>query len=152
MSIFLVVYSFLLTIIIETLFLALLFSKLAKYQKTIFAFTNAITNLFAQTINYLLITELNLNYYLSLFLVEVVVFISEFFFYLFYFKNMKISLFSIIGNLFTLSLSFIINALVNDIILVVIVPISICVVFILLTYLIKRYYGNYKAKRKSEIK
>lgn len=152
MGIFLVVYSFLLTIIIETLFLALLFSKLAKYQKTIFAFTNAITNLLAQTINYLLITELNLNYYLSLFLVEVVVFISEFFFYLFYFKNMKISLFSIIGNLFTLSLSFIINALVNDIILVVIVPISICVAFILLTYLIKRYYGNYKAKRKSEIK
>ena len=152
MGIFLVVYSFVLTLIIVTLFRALLFSKLAKYQKTIFAFTNAITNLFAQTINYLLITELNLNYYLSLFLVEVVVFVSEFFFYLFYFKNMKISLFSIIGNLFTLSLSFIINALVNDIILVVIVPISICVVFILLTYLIKRYYGNYKAKRKSEIK
>lgn len=149
MGTFLVVYSFLLTIIVETLFLALLFSKLTKHQKTIFAFTNAITNLFAQTINNLLIIELNFNYYLSLFLVEVVVFISEFFFYLFYFKNMKISLFSIVGNLFTLSLTFIINALVNDIILVVIVPISICVVFILLTYLIKRYYGNYKAKRKS---
>lgn len=149
MGTFLVVYSFLLTIIVETLFLALLFSKPTKHQKTIFAFTNAITNLFAQTINYLLIIELNFNYYLSLFLVEVVVFTSEFFFYLFYFKNMKISLFSIVGNLFTLSLTFIINALVNDIILVVIVPISICVVFILLTYLIKRYYGNYKAKRKS---
>lgn len=148
MGSFIVIYSLLLTIISETLFLSILTTSKSKERLVVFALTNALTNILAQIANYFLVNLCLLNYYLSLSIIEFFVFLVEFIFYLLYFKDWKIAKFSLIGNAFTLSLTFVVNAVIDNIVLLILLPIVLTIIFIVITYFIKKIYDYSRIKIK----
>ena len=150
MGTFIVIYSLLLTIISETLFLSVLTTIKNKESYIIFILINALTNILAQIANYCLVNLCLLNYYLSLSIIEFFVFLVEFIFYFLYFKDWKIATFSLIGNAFTLSLTFVVNAVIDNIVLLIILPLVLTIVFIVLTYFIKKIYDYSRIKIKQE--
>ena len=150
MGTFIVIYSLLLTIISETLFLSVLTTIKNKESYIIFILINALTNILAQIANYCLVNLCLLNYYLSLSIIEFFVFLVEFIFYFLYFKDWKIATFSLIGNAFTLSLTFVVNAVIDNIVLLILLPIVLTIVFIVLTYFIKKIYDYSRIKIKQE--
>lgn len=150
MGSFIVIYSLLLTIISETLFLSFLTTNKNKERFVVFALTNALTNVLSQIANYCLVNLCLLNYYLSLSIIEFFVFLIEFVFYFLYFKDWKITTFSLIGNAFTLSLTFVINEVIDNIVLLILLPILLTIIFIVLTYFIKKIYDYSRIKIKQE--
>lgn len=150
MGTFIVIYSLLLTIISETLFLSVLTTSKNKERYIVFMLINALTNILAQIANYCLVNLCLLNYYLSLSIIEFFVFLVEFIFYFLYFKDLKIATFSLIGNAFTLSLTFVANAVIDNIVLLILLPIVLTIVFIVLTYFIKKIYDYSRVKIKQE--
>ena len=150
MGTFIVIYSLLLTIISEALFLSVLTTIKNKESYIIFILINALTNVLAQIANYCLVNLCLLNYYLSLSIIEFFVFLVEFIFYFLYFKDWKIATFSLIGNVFTLSLTFVVNAVIDNIVLLILLPIVLTIVFIVLTYFIKKIYDYSRIKIKQE--
>lgn len=150
MESFIVIYSLLLTIISETLFLTILETNKNKERFVVFILTNALTNLLAQIANYCLVNLCSLDYYLSLSIIEFFVFLVEFIFYFLYFKDWKIATFSLIGNAFTLSLTFLINAVIDNMVLLILLPIVLTIIFIVLTYFIKKIYDYSRIKIKHE--
>ena len=150
MGTFIVIYSLLLTIISETLFLSVLTTSKNKECYIVFMLINALTNILAQIANYCLVNLCLLNYYLSLSIIELFVFIVEFIFYFLYFKDWKIATFSLIGNAFTLSLTFVVNAVIDNIVLLIVLPLVLTIVFIVLTYFIKKIYDYSRIKIKQE--
>ena len=150
MGSFIVIYSLLLTIISETLFLSILTTNKNKERLVVFALTNALTNILAQIVNYCLVNLCLLNYYLSLSIIEFFVFLFEFIFYFLYFKDWKIATFSLIGNAFTLSLTFMVNAVIDNIVLLILLPIVLTIIFIVITYFIKKIYDYSRIKIKQE--
>ena len=150
MGTFIVIYSLLLTIISETLFLSVLTTSKNKERLAVFALTNALTNILAQIANYCLVNLCLLNYYLSLSIIEFFVFLIEFIFYFLYFKDWKIATFSLVGNAFTLSLTFVVNAVMDNIVLLILLPIVLTIIFIVLTYFIKKIYDYSRIKIKQE--
>lgn len=150
MGTFIVIYSLLLTIISEALFLSVLTTIKNKESYIIFILINALTNTLAQIANYCLVNLCLLNYYLSLSIIEFFVFLVEFIFYFLYFKDWKIATFSLIGNAFTLSLTFVVNAVIDNIVLLILLPIVLTIIFIVLTYFIKKIYDYSRIKIKQE--
>ena len=150
MGSFIVIYSLLLTIISETLFLSILTTNKNKERLVVFALTNALTNILASIANYCLVNLCLLNYYLSLSIIEFFVFLVEFIFYFLYFKDWKIATFSLIGNAFTLSLTFVVNAVIDNIVLLILLPIVLTIIFIVITYFIKKIYDYSRIKIKQE--
>ena len=150
MGTFIVIYSLLLTIISEALFLSVLTTIKNKESYIIFILINALTNILAQIANYCLVNLCLLNYYLSLSIIEFFVFLVEFIFYFLYFKDWKIATFSLIGNAFTLSLTFVVNEVIDNIVLLILLPIVLTIVFIVLTYFIKKIYDYSRVKIKQE--
>ena len=150
MGSFIVIYSLLLTIISETLFLSILTTNKNKERLVVFALTNALTNVLAQIANYFLVNLCLLNYYLSLSIIEFFVFLVEFIFYFLYFKDWKIATFSLIGNAFTLSLTFVVSAVIDNIVLLILLPIVLTIIFIVITYFIKKIYDYSRIKIKQE--
>lgn len=150
MGSFIVIYSLLLTIISETLFLSILTTNKNKERLVVFALTNALTNILTQIANYCLVNLCLLNYYLSLSIIEFFVFLVEFIFYFLYFKDWKIATFSLIGNAFTLSLTFVVNAVKDNIVLLILLPIVLTIIFIVITYFIKKIYDYSRIKIKQE--
>ncbi len=150
MGTFIVIYSLLLTIISEALFLSVLTTIKNKESYIIFISINALTNILAQIANYCLVNLCLINYYLSLSIIEFFVFLFEFVFYFLYFKDWKIATFSLVGNAFTLSLTFVVNAVMDNIVLVVILPLVLTIVFIVLTYFIRKIYENWRINIKPE--
>lgn len=150
MGSFIVIYSLLLTIISETLFLSILTTNKNKERYIVFILNNALTNILVQIVNYCLVNLCLLNYYLSLSIIEFFVFLVEFIFYFLYFKDWKIATFSLIGNAFTLSLTFVINAVIDNIVLLILLPIVLTIIFIVLTYFIKKIYDYSRIKIKQE--
>ena len=150
MGTFIVIYSLLLTIISETLFLSVLTTSKNQERCIIFILINALTNVLAQIANYCLVNLCLLNYYLSLSIIEFFVFLVEFIFYFLYFKDWKIATFSLVGNAFTLSLTFVVNAVMDNIVLLIILPLVLTIVFIVLTYFIKKIYDYSRIKIKQE--
>ena len=154
MGTFIVIYSLLLTIISETLFLSVFTTSKNKECYIVFAFvfalTNALTNILAQIANYCLVNLCLLNYYLSLSIIEFFVFLVEFIFYFLYFRDWKIATFSLVGNAFTLSLTFVVNAVIDNIVLLILLPIVLTIIFIVITYFIKKIYDYSRIKIKQE--
>ena len=150
MGSFIVIYSLLLTIISETLFLSILTTNKNKERLVVFALTNVLTNILAQIANYCLVNLCILNYYLSLSIIEFFVFLVEFIFYFLYFKDWKIATLSLVGNAFTLSLSFVVNAVIDNIVLLILLPIVLTIIFIVITYFIKKIYDYSRIKIKQE--
>ena len=150
MGTFIVIYSLLLTIISETLFLSVLTTSKNKESYIIFILINALTNILAQIANYCLVNLCLLNYYLSLSIIEFFVFLVEFIFYFLYFKAWKIATFSLVGNAFTLSLTFVVNAVIDNIVLLILLPIVLTIIFIVITYFIKKIYDYSRIKIKQE--
>ena len=150
MGTFIVIYSLLLTILSETLFLSILTTNKNKERYLIFILTNALTNLLAQIANYCLVKLCLLNYYLSLLIIEFFVFLVECIFYFLYFKEWKIATFSLVGNAFTLSLTFVVNEVMDNIVLIIILPLVLTIVFIVLTYFIRKIYENWRINIKPE--
>lgn len=150
MGTFIVIYSLLLTIISETLFLSVLTTIKNKENYIIFILVNALTNILAQIANYCLVNLCLLNYYLSLSIIEFFVFLVEFIFYFLYFKDWKIATFSLIGNAFTLSLTFVVNAVIDNIVLLILLPIVLTIIFVVITYFIKNIYDYSRIKIKQE--
>lgn len=150
MGTFIVIYSLLLTIISETLFLSVLTTSKNKESYIIFILINALTNILAQIANYCFVNLCLLNYYLSLSIIEFFVFLVEFIFYFLYFKDWKIATFSLIGNAFTLSLTFVVNAVIDNIVLLILLPIVLTIIFIVITYFIKKIYDYSRIKIKQE--
>lgn len=150
MGTFIVIYSLLLTIISETLFLSVLTTSKNKESYIIFILINALTNILAQIANYCLVNLCLLNYYLSLSIIEFFVFLVEFIFYFLYFKDWKIATFSLIGNAFTLSLTFVVNAVIGNIVLLILLPLVLTIIFIVLTYFIRKIYENWRINIKPE--
>lgn len=150
MGSFIVIYSLLLTIISETLFLSILTTNKNKERYIVFILTNALTNFLAQIANYCLVNLCLLNYYLSLSIIEFFVFLVEFIFYFLYFKDWKIATFSLVGNAFTLSLTFVVNAVIDNIVLLILLPIVLTIIFIVITYFIKKIYDYSRIKIKQE--
>lgn len=150
METFIVIYSLLLTIISETLFLSVLTTIKNKDSFIIFILINALTNILAQIANYCLVNLCLINYYLSLSIIEFFVFLIEFVFYFLYFKDWKIATFSLVGNAFTLSLTFVVNAVMDNIVLLIILPLVLTIVFIVLTYFIRKIYENWRINIKPE--
>ena len=150
MGTFIVIYSLLLTIISETLFLSVLTTSKNKESYIIFILINALTNILAQIANYCLVNLCLLNYYLSLSIIEFFVFLVEFIFYFLYFKDWKIATFSLIGNAFTLSLTFVVNAVIGNIVLLILLPIVLTITFIVITYFIKKIYEYSRIEIKQE--
>ena len=152
MGTFIVIYSLLLTIISEALFLSVLTTIKNKESYIIFILINALTNILAQIANYCLVNLCLLNYYLSLSIIEFFVFLVEFIFYFLYFKDWKIATFSLIGNAFTLSLTFVVNAAIDNIVLLILLTMVLTIIFIVLTYFIKKIYDYSRIKIKQEHK
>ena len=150
MGTFIVIYSLLLTIISEALFLSVLTTIKSKESYIIFILINALTNVLAQIANYCLVNLCLINYYLSLSIIEFFVFLIEFVFYFLYFKDWKIATFSLVGNAFTLSLTFVVNAVMDNIVLLLILPLVLTIVFIVLTYFIRKIYENWRTHIKPE--
>ena len=150
MGTFIVIYSLLLTIISEALFLSVLTTIKNKESYIIFILLNALTNILAQIVNYCLVNLCLIYYYLSLSIIEFFVFLIEFVFYFLYFKNWKIATFSLVGNAFTLSLTFVVNAVMDNIVLLIILPLVLTIVFIVLTYFIRKIYENRRINIKPE--
>ena len=150
MGTFIVIYSLLLTIISETLFLSVLTTSKNKERYIVFMLINALTNILAQIANYCLVNLCLLNYYLSLSIIEFFVFLIEFVFYFLYFKNRKIATFSLVGNAFTLSLTFVVNAVIDNIVLLILLPIVLTIILIVITYFIKKIYDYSRIKIKQE--
>lgn len=150
MGTFIVIYSLLLTIISEALFLSFLTTIKNKESYIIFILINALTNILAQIANYCLVNLCLINYYLSLSIIEFFVFLIEFVFYFLYFKDWKIATFSLVGNAFTLSLTFVVNAVMDNIVLLIILPLVLTIVFIVLTYFIRKIYENWRTNIKPE--
>lgn len=150
MGTFIVIYSLLLTIISETLFLSVLTTIKNKESYIIFILINALTNILAQISNYCLVNLCLINYYLSLSIIEFFVFLIEFVFYFLYFKDWKIATFSLVGNAFTLSLTFVVNEVMDNIVLLIILPLVLTIVFIVLTYFIRKIHENWKINIKPE--
>lgn len=150
MGTFIVIYSLLLTIISEALFLSVLTTVKNKESYIIFILINALTNILAQIANYCLVNLCLINYYLSLSIIEFFVFLIEFVFYFLYFKDWKIATFSLVGNAFTLSLTFVVNAVMDNIVLLIILPLVLTIVFIVLTYFIRKIYENWRINIKPE--
>ena len=150
MGTFIVIYSLLLTIISETFFLSVLTTIKNKESYIIFILINALTNILAQIANYCLVNLCLINYYLSLSIIEFFVFLIEFIFYFLYFKDWKIATFSLIGNVFTLSLTFVVNAVIDNIVLLILLPIVLTIIFIVITYFIKKIYDYSRIKIKQE--
>ena len=150
MGTFIVIYCLLLTIISETLFLSVLTTINNKESYIIFILINALTNILAQIANYCLVNLCLINYYLSLSIIEFFVFLIEFVFYFLYFKDWKIATFSLVGNAFTLSLTFVVNAVMDNIVVLIILPLVLTIVFIVLTYFISKIYENRRINIKSE--
>ncbi len=150
MGTFIVIYSLLLTIISEALFLSVLTTIKNKESYIIFILINALTNILAQIANYCLVNLCLINYYLSLSIIEFFVFLIEFVFYFLYFKDWKIATFSLVGNAFTLSLTFVVNAMMDNIVLLIILPLILTIVFIVLTYFIRKVYENWRINIKPE--
>lgn len=150
MGTFIVIYSLLLTIISETLFLSVLTTIKNQESYIIFILINALTNILAQIANYCLVNLCLINYYLSLSIIEFFVFLIEFVFYFLYFKDWKIATFSLVGNVFTLSLTFVVNAVMDNIVLLIILPLVLTIVFIILTYFIRKIYENWRTNIKPE--
>ena len=150
MGTFIVIYSLLLTIISEALFLSVLTTIKNKESYIIFILINALTNILAQIANYCLVNLCLINYYLSLSIIEFFVFLIEFVFYFLYFKDWKIATFSLVGNAFTLSLTFVVNAVMDNIVLLIILPLVLTIVFIVLTYFIRKIYENSRVNIKPE--
>lgn len=150
MGSFIVIYSLLLTIISETLFLSILTTNKNKERLVVFALTNVLTNILAQIANYCLVNLCLINYYLSLSIIEFFVFLVEFIFYFLYFKDWKIATFSLIGNAFTLSLTFVVNAVMDNIVLLIILPLVLTIIFIAITYFIKKIYDYSRIKIQQE--
>ena len=150
METFIVIYSLLLTIISETLFLSVLTTSKNKERCIVFMLINALTNILAQIANYCLVNLCLINYYLSLSIIEFFVFLIEFIFYFLYFKDWKIATFSLIGNVFTLSLTFVVNAVIDNIVLLILLPIVLTIIFIVITYFIKKIYDYSRIKIKQE--
>lgn len=150
MGTFIVIYSLLLTIISETLFLSILTTNKNKDRLVVFALTNALTNILSQISNYCLVNLCLLNYYLSLSIIEFFVFLVEFIFYFLYFKDWKIATFSLVGNAFTLSLTFVVNAVIDNIVLLILLPIVLTIIFIVITYFIKKIYDYSRIKIKQQ--
>ena len=148
MGSFIVIYSLLLTIISETLFLSVLTTSKNKESYIIFILINSLTNILAQIANYCLVNLCLINYYLSLSIIEFFVFLIELIFYLLYFKDWKIATFSLVGNAFTLSLTFVVNAVIDNIVLFIILPLVLTIIFIVITYFIKKIYDCSKIKIK----
>ena len=150
MGTFIVIYSLLLTIISEALFLSVLTTIRNKDSFIIFILINAFTNILAQIANYYLVNLCLINYYLSLSIIEFFVFLIEFVFYFLYFKDWKIATFSLVGNAFTLSLTFVANAVMDNMVLFIILPLVLTIVFIVLTYFIRKIYENWRINIKPE--
>ena len=150
MGTFIVIYSLLLTIISETLFLSVFTTSKNKERYIVFVLINALTNILAQIANYCLVNLCLLNYYLSLSIIEFFVFLVEFIFYFLYFKGWKIATFSLIGNAFTLSLTFVVNTVIDNIVLLILMPIVLTIIFIVITYFIKKIYDYSRIKIKQE--
>lgn len=150
MGTFIVIYSLLLTIISEALFLSVLTTIKNKECYIIFILINALTNILAQIANYCLVNLCLINYYLSLSIIEFFVFLVEFIFYFLYFKDWKIATFSLVGNAFTLSLTFVVNAVMDNIALLIVLPLVLTIVFIVLTYFIRKIYENWRINIKPE--
>lgn len=150
MGTFIVIYSLLLTIISEALFLSVLTTIKNKESYIIFILINALTNILAQIANYCLVNLCLINYYLSLSIIEFFVFLIEFVFYFLYFKDWKIAAFSLVGNAFTLSLTFVVNAVIDNTVLVIILPLVLTIVFIVLTFFIRKIYENWRSNIKPE--
>ena len=148
MGTFIVIYSLLLTIISETLFLSVFTTSKNKECYIVFMLINALTNILAQIANYCLVNLCLINYYLSLSIIEFFVFLIEFIFYFLYFKDWKIATFSLVGNAFTLSLTFVVNAVIDNIVLLILLTIVLTIIFIVITYFIKKIYDLSRIKIK----
>lgn len=115
MEILLIFYAYFLTIVNETAFMSLVNSKLKKDDLIYFFVVNSVTNIFAQLISLLVFYFIPaLNYFILFIPLEGVVVLAEIFLYQIKYRNIKLSLLSILGNLFTIGISLIFYFLGND--------------------------------------
>lgn len=115
MEILLIFYAYFLTIVNETAFMSLVNNKLKKDDLIYFFVVNSVTNIFAQLISLLVFYFIpTLNYFVLFVPLEGVVVLAEIFLYQIKYRNIKLSLLSILGNLFTIGISLIFYFLGND--------------------------------------
>lgn len=115
MEILLIFYAYFLTIVNETAFMSLVNNKLKKDDLIYFFVVNSVTNIFAQLISLLVFYFIpTLNYFILFVPLEGVVVLAEIFLYQIKYRNIKLSLLSILGNLFTIGISLIFYFLGND--------------------------------------
>ena len=115
MEILLIFYAYFLTIVNETAFMSLVNNKLKKDDLIYFFVVNSVTNIFAQLISLLVFYFIpKLNYFVLFVPLEGVVVLAEIFLYQIKYRNIKLSLLSILGNLITIGISLIFYFLGND--------------------------------------
>lgn len=115
MEILLIFYAYFLTIVNETAFMSLVNNKLKRDDLIYFFVVNSVTNIFAQLISLLVFYFIpTLNYFILFIPLEGVVVLAEIFLYQIKYRNIKLSLLSILGNLFTIGISLIFYFLGND--------------------------------------
>ena len=115
MEILLIFYAYFLTIVNETAFMSLANDKLKRDDLIYFFVVNSVTNIFAQLISLLVFYFIpTLNYFILFFPLEGVVVLAEIFLYQIKYRNIRLSLLSILGNLFTIGISLIFYFLGND--------------------------------------
>ena len=115
MEILLIFYAYFLTIVNETAFMSLVNDKLKKDDFMYFFVVNSVTNIFAQLISVLVFYFFpTLNYFILFVPLEGVVVLAEIFLYQIKYRNIRLSLLSILGNLFTIGISLIFYFLGND--------------------------------------
>ena len=115
MEILLIFYAYFLTIVNETAFMSLVNNKLKKDDLIYFFVVNSVTNIFAQLISLLVFYFFpTLNYFILFIPLEGVVVLAEIFLYQIKYRNIRLSLLSILGNLFTIGISLIFYFLGND--------------------------------------
>lgn len=108
MEILLIFYAYFLTIVNEIAFMSLVNNKLKKDDLIYFFVVNSVTNIFAQLISLLVFYFIpTLNYFILFIPLEGVVVLAEIFLYQIKYRNIKLSLLSILGNLFTIGISLI---------------------------------------------
>ena len=88
--------------------MSLVNNKLKKDDLIYFFVVNSVTNIFAQLISLLVFYFIpTLNYFILFIPLEGVVVLAEIFLYQIKYRNIKLSLLSILGNLFTIGISLI---------------------------------------------
>lgn len=102
------IYCLGITLIVEVPFMCLFTRKVKWNDVALFISVNLVSNLSAQIISLLIAFYLpQTNFYYYFVPIEIVVCVIEFLVYFAFYKNIKISIFSLIGNLLTILVSLV---------------------------------------------